>query len=159
MLKCTDSSPVDKQRKGEILQDCEVRLCGRCSDVVLGDVLVVVAAEDGRCHVVLIGVYIGHSCLTLQVRAVPSCELVLAGLAERGSDVALGVVGPDFAYVEVLDEHNRVTAPELLCGNQSAWGHNAAWSKLSTFLDASAFKNDAFLTDHNIIFNMARVER
>ena len=111
-----------------MLQDCKVRLFGRCSDVVLGDVLVVVAAERGRCHVVLIGVHVGHRCFTLQVRAVPSCELVRACLTKRGSDVALGIVSPDFADVEVLDEHNRVAAPKLLCGNKSAWGHNAAWS-------------------------------
>ena len=128
------------------------------SHVVLGDAGVILG--HGRGHeVVVFGVDVCCGGFSLQVRAVPRGELVLASFAEGRSDVALRVVGPALANVQVLDELDGVSAPELLRGDQATRGHDATSGQLSTFLDAGAFQHDALLADGDILLYMARVER
>ena len=125
---------------------------------MLGDVAVVVAAEDGRLHVVLIRINICDCCRTLKVCAIPCRELVHASLSKRRRDVALRVVGPDLGNVQVFDEDNRISTPELFGRHKSARRNNTTGSELGALFDTSTLKNDTFVTDHDIVLNMARVK-
>ena len=128
------------------------------SHVVFGDVAPVVVRCRLLAHIVVCRIGISRGCLALEVGTVPGGELVLAGLTKRACNVALRVVGPHLANVKILNEHDWVTAPELLRRNQTTRGNNAARGELSTFLDASSLKNDALVTDVGIVINVARVE-
>ena len=80
--------------------------------------------------------------MSLKVRAVPGGELVLACLTQGRCNVTLSVVSPHLADVEVLDEHNRVSTPKLLGGDETTWRYNGARGNLSTLFNARTFKND-----------------
>ena len=54
------------------------------------------------------------TCLTLQVRAVPSREFILVRVAKSNFDVRLRIVVPHFAQVKIFNELNWVATPELL---------------------------------------------
>ena len=135
------------------------KLADRVSHVVLGDVAVVVLANSARLHLVVEGVHVRGRCLALEVCTVPRGEFVLAGLTKRTVDVTLGVVGPDLADVEILNERDGVATPELLRWDQTTRRHYAARGELGTLLDASTLKNNTLVANEYIIFNVARVER
>ena len=127
------------------------------SDVHFGHVSVWVASGFGH-HIVVEGVGIASTGISLKIGTVPSGELTLDLLSLGGHDIALSVVGPDLTDVQVLDEDNWVATPELLSWDQTTWGNDATSGELSTLLDARAFENDGLFTDHDIILNVARVE-
>ena len=73
-------------------------------------------------------------------------------------DITHCVVWPCFSNVQVFNEHARVSSPELFCWNKSAWRDNWSWSNLSTIFYFSSFKNDTFVSNNNIITNMAWIK-
>ena len=128
-----------------------------CSDVVLGEPLRA-RSDHHVLKIVVFGVNICHGGASLQVGTVPSCKLVQAGLAKRARHIASRVVCPDLANVQVLNENDWVTTPELLSWDESSRGHDATRSKLSSFLDASSLQHHRLVTNNDIVLNLTRVE-
>ena len=127
------------------------------SNVVLGDARVVVTGGLRLQHL-LIGISIGSTWLTLQVSTVPASELILVDFAHWWDHIALRVVGPHLANVQILNELHRVATPELLCRNESTGWDDATRGELGACLDAGALKHDTLFPYDHIILNVARVK-
>ena len=94
----------------------------------------------------------------VQVSTVPQSEFVFVRFSKEVVHVTQGIVRPSLTNVQVLNERARVSTPELLRWDQSAWWHHRACSYLGTIFYSGTFKDHAFVANHYIIANMARVK-
>ena len=72
--------------------------------------------------------------------------------------VTIGIVWPSLSNIQVFDKRARISSPELLCWNKSSWWHYGPWCNLRSIFYSSSFKDNTFVSNHNIISNMAGVE-
>ena len=72
--------------------------------------------------------------------------------------VTKGVVGPSLSNIQIFDKRARISSPELLSWNKSSWWHNGPWRDLGSIFYSGSFKDNTFVSNDNIVSNMAGVE-
>ena len=100
-----------------------------------------------------VDVFIGR--VSLKVSRVPDGEFIFVHLTKEVVQIASCIVGPGFSYVKVLNKLAWISSPKLFGWDESTWWNHRACSKLGTTLDLSSFQNDTFVTNDDIVSNLA----